>query len=246
MAAPRKQPQDQIPHSWPGPTAAAVRLGIRPPQFRRLVADGEIAEHRRPDGTVRFDPDELDALAKELSGMPDDAPPTGGVPADGMRAGTDLVRQAQSHVEKMLKLTLDGFASAAAASKETNEQLLAELRDARKTHLDMVVAREQALSEAHEREQLATHLTETRAMKMGLIEQLKPNAQAVISAIAARIAGEGKEAAANATIQLLQTLHPGQIEALKASGFLEPEQAKLVDQILAAAGRKEETEEKST
>ena len=96
---------------WPGRVAAGKLLGVTPLQFRQMVREGEVSEFVAPDRSRRYDPDQLETLALELSEgkEPAEEMTVGGKPIEGMRAATDLLKQSQGHNERLLQQCIAGF-----------------------------------------------------------------------------------------------------------------------------------------
>lgn len=96
---------------WPGRVAAAKQVGCSPLQFRQLIQEGALREYRAPDESRRYDPTELDELAATFAAERSETDETtvGGKPIEGMRAATDLLKQAQGHNERLLNTAIVGF-----------------------------------------------------------------------------------------------------------------------------------------
>ncbi len=112
-------PDDVDASAWPGATVAAKQLGMRPLQFKQLIREGGLKEYKAKDKSRRYDPDEIDALADKLldnlGDQEDEEMTVGGKPIEGMRAATDLLKQAQGHNERLLTTAILGFEKAMTA-----------------------------------------------------------------------------------------------------------------------------------
>ena len=113
---------------WPGRITAQKTLRLTPLQFRQMVKEGELKEYLAPDKSRRYDPEELEEMAASmnLEAPEADEMTVGGKPIEGMRAATDLLKQAQGHNERLLDVAIRGFDTALKAMSTTIDRLAAE------------------------------------------------------------------------------------------------------------------------
>lgn len=122
-------PEDVDASAWPGAVMAGKALGMKPLQFRQLIREGGLREYRAKDKSRRYDPDEIDSIADKLiEGIDEEEPETtvGGKPIEGMRAATDLLKQAQGHNERLLTTAILGFEKAMTAMGNVVQYLTTE------------------------------------------------------------------------------------------------------------------------
>jgi hypothetical protein len=99
---------------WPGRANAPGIVGITKRRFRELLDQQRIQEFEAPDGSLRYSPRDLRALADEVAledPVADETSRTtvGGIAIDTAKAAGDLLKQNQGHLERIVEVMLRGY-----------------------------------------------------------------------------------------------------------------------------------------
>lgn len=175
-------PVDQLDwRMWPIAGVVAKRLGVTKRELAQMVTDREIVRYRAKDGTWRFDPKDVDAIIRTSRiGQRDMASSElDSVVASGERARSPesavissmlvganaQIRQLQEHLEKVLKLAVEGSAKALG----TVEGICDRLASQNETLSSKLAAQ----TETAERAQTETWYRELALKQLGASEQRK-------------------------------------------------------------------------
>jgi hypothetical protein len=153
-------------HAWPGQQAAVASLGVTKARFREMLQTGQVQAYKFPDGSRRYDPDQIREMADAVFLEDDDESPAGdaqatrvgGIAIASAAAGIDILKQTQGHLERVLNTTIS------ALEKSNGALVLA---------LDYSLKRQEILER--------THAEEIRLRDQVHIEELAANVEAQVT-----------------------------------------------------------------
>lgn len=184
---------------WPGRTAAGRVIGCSPLEFRRLIQEGAVKEYKAPDESRRYNPEELDELAEQWASKESDETTVGGKPIEGMRAASDLLKQSQGHVERVLNVAITGFEKTLSAMNAIVERLAADNQQLSKIIQDGATARQQAealqLEAAVEAETRISAERRREQLVAALLPHVGPVLGRIAEAVGASLPGGSKQEA---------------------------------------------------
>jgi len=247
-------PAFSVVSQWPTQTKAAIRLGVSERRLLRLVADGSVKTYKAHDRTSRFNPEELDALRKDLEVLESDGTSDGTseerkATVDLLRTQTEALRDAHAMIRDLVKLVKDPIQTGLALSESLTQRAMDRASQLESMRDEFVSVREDALSTKAERDVIllreqASEERRTKAFDMAM--QSAPNLLRGIEATVMRHMGGGSGAEKlQAASRLITSFDPGMVAGLLAMGILTDEQSKdlravlppetlrLVDAILA-------------
>lgn len=174
-------PEGVVWNAWPSSLTCASKLGISHKRFQQLILTGDLQPYRALDGTVRFCPDHIQAVANALAALPEDEPArepaTIAATADHVRATTKALENAISHAEALMKLVTEPLTQVQRQQEALVERLLLRLEALESSRDDMIRSREQYLSEEAERQVIREAFTaqeERRAEMMKMVREFVP------------------------------------------------------------------------
>lgn len=191
---------------------AAAKLGISPRTLDRMIQQGEL-HPEYIDGVRRFSPKELDQCQNEA-----------GIEAElreTLNTVNDSLKIAQNHAKEAIALVLPNAQKIIDALSKDNDILRLRNGELLDKHAEIVGAYEKILSEANEREiKRAKALAVDKRLDQGWDMVLKQAPQFFDQVLRS---GKAK--------RLIKSLDSDQLEALKRSEFLTPEQLELIIDI---------------
>lgn len=227
-------PAWSVVSNWPTQTKAAARLGISQRRFIALMRDGSLKQYKGADRTIRFSPDELDELRRELESAVDNDDverEERKTFVEMMRVQTEAIKQRDDAIVKLidlidkpLKLVLDSSVRIVEEASKRAEKLEA-LRD------EMIATRESALDARAEREAFilgAKASEERKAETFALVKQTFPK---FIEGVEATIGGRSMIAK---FAKFAKSLDPAMVSFLLDSDALNEEQRKLLKDLIPA------------
>ncbi len=239
---PRAVTGADLPSNWAtfiGERKVLALLGITAYRFRGIVATGRLVRYLVPDGSIRYNPAEVETLRIELQGdelddgSDDAADEKAG--ASTVRAGTGLLRQTQGHLERMMRLYEGPMRTLMAAQQEEINSLREHSRQAAQQRIDMLKVHEELLSERHMRD-LATSAVEREAkLKSELFGLVKDALPKIVDGIKAGAAAKDPKHAAQiaAAVELLtKEVKREDLETLLATEFFSERARGLIKTIL--------------
>jgi len=220
-------------YTWPTRAGACKRLGIEPSELPSLIRNG-LTQHQAPDGSARFNPDELDDWQQFAATAKNGGPQTIVLNADVLKQSVELAKQAQEQVRELVSLVAQPIKDALAVLKDENRELREERKHFLTIHVDMIKAREELLNDAHIRtlttEVAAKHENRKEKVFGLLIGRLPKLVEQVEQTI---IGGDPKvRRQTKATIDLLKSIDAPLLNGLLELDLLDEKQKALVQQIL--------------
>lgn len=249
---------------WPTGIQAAVKLEISVRRLRILVQTGNITCYQCPDRTNRYDPDQLERLARDLRVVSkrnlDDEGEEGGNELDDLeedKAGKQAVnesvnktlvealRNANAMVLEMHKLLSSGSRNQAETQDKVIVRLLEREESREKTISEVYLAREALFNQQTERDLAVRKAANVESRRAEMWTLTKGHLDKLVDVAFAKF-GIPKEVMAKLepAIMLLQKLNPMQLQMLIGSGFLTKDQEELVRQIVAEVPPDEDVSEK--
>jgi len=237
---------------WPTGIQAAVKLEISVRRLRVLVQTGNITCYPCPDRTNRYDPAQLEILARDLRVVSrrkfdDDGEETGDGLEDleeertGKQAVNDSVnktlvealKNANAMVLEMHKLLSTGSKSQAETQDKVIGRLLEREEAREKTICDVYAAREAYFNQQTERDIAAKSAANLENRRNEIWNITKGHLDKLVDVAFAKF-GIPKEVLEKIepAIELLQKLSPTQLAMLLGSGFLTAQQEELVKKIV--------------
>lgn len=228
--------------TWISRTRAVARLMVNTRRFDKLIADSELpAGLKCPDGTLRWNPAVIDALADALDGKSDtvNAAELKGE-ADLGKATAAQVAVSTNHAERLIVLLEKPMLQAMRELRQVNNDLRDELERTReRLHIteqartDLITAREQLLSEQAARDIAARESAAKDARKKQMVDVFLSRAPGVLDAVTKTLGISSQDQVkVKAVIDLANQLDPAVLEMLASSGVLTPEQVGLVETII--------------
>lgn len=237
---------------WPTGIQAAVKLEISVRRLRVLVQTGNITCYPCPDRTNRYDPAQLEILARDLRVVSkrkyeEDGEDSGDGLEDleeertGKQAVNDSVnktlvealKNANAMVLEMHKLLSTGSKSQAETQDKVIGRLLEREEAREKTICDVYAAREAYFNQQTERDIAAKSAANLENRRNEIWTITKGHLDKLVEVAFAKF-GIPKEVLEKIepAIELLQKLSPSQLAMLLGSGFLTPQQEELVKRIV--------------
>ncbi len=219
--------------SWPGVNEATRQLGTNYKVLSRLVAEGAIQRiDGAPDGRPRLNPEDVKALmGSELLSTIDARP---GLTPEDFKAGNELVKLVHTHHAQMVPLLVDGYKAMLSTAQEQLEAARAELSKKDQRIKELEVMRDQT---ALEREKMLTQEHE-RMLMVRTVDAQERRKDRALSAVTDKFAplvlqklGVG-DPKMQLGMKFLSTVKRDQLLGLLAVKMLEPEQEKIVRQLL--------------
>lgn len=216
----------------PSASKLAADLGISVRTISRLQAAGHVRRWEALDGTWRYDPEQV-AAAVNANTTQEVAAEGAKIVLDGsadtLRQALALLQQAHGQIATQAapaQLLLELLAAENRRLSEQNAELL-------KTHLELVKAREQALSEQHARDIAAATLSSQEARKDKVFAGLARVAPRLLKQFETSLGGGPQVAAA---VSLMRSLERNQLEVLLASDFVTDAQKEYLRVVLEHTG----------
>lgn len=246
-----KMPPPNGWQSWPRGINAAARLGISVRRMRLLIESGNLTATKCPDKSVRYNPEEIEELASDLRtvskrtfGEEDDSDdssldeleerPRSAATVDQInKTLVTALQNANSMVLQMHELLSKG-AKAQADVQDRVIQRLLEREEAREKVIgDNYLQRENYYNQQLERDLAAKQAGNVEQRRAEMWTITKSHLDKLIEMAYVKF-GMPPEVVKKLepALQLLQKLSPTQMQMLLSSGFLTPEQEKLVRQII--------------
>jgi hypothetical protein len=246
-------PQFSVVSQWPTGTKAAVQLGVSAKKLSRLVADGSLRTYKAHDRTVRYNPEELDALRKDLEALevdsPGDTTEERRATVELMKAQTEALRDCHKMIRDLVGMVKDPIQIGLSLSESLTAKALERAAELERMRDEYASVREEALSSQAERDVIllrekAQEERRTKAFEMAM--QSAPNLMRGIEGTLLKyMSGGGGAQKLQAASRLISSFDPGMVAGLLAMGILNDEQSKdlravlppetlkLVDAILA-------------
>jgi hypothetical protein len=238
---------------WPTGIQASVKLEISIRRLRVLVQTGNITCYPCPDRTQRYDPAQLEVLARDLrlvnrrklgddgeddtsDGLEDleDERPAKPTTSDSInKTLVEALKNSNNMVLELHKLNITGTKTQAETHDKIISRLLEREEARERTISDVYLAREAYFNHQTERD-LATksaHNVENRRQEMWTITKAHLDKLVDVAFVKFGIPKELVEKLEPA-IQLMQQLSPDQLQMLLGSGFLTKGQEELVKKIV--------------
>lgn len=246
---------------WPTHISAALKLGVKVARFKAIVQTGNLTAYQCPDRTVRYDPDQLERLCRDLQILSkrrtdgDDGDDDGleeldetsgkTVATDVNKSLVDALKSANSMVLEMHKLLTSGSEKQASTYDKIVSRLLEREEAREKTICDVYAAREAYFNHQTERDLVAKREGNVEARRQEMWTITKGHLDKLVDVAFAKF-GIPKEVMAKLepAIALLQKLSPTQLQMLLGSGFLSKEQEDLVKKIVAEVPPEENVADK--
>lgn len=218
--------------NWPTQTKAASRLGITQRRFLALMADGSIKKYKAQDKTIRFDPEELDALRSEidLSEQSED------IDAEERKAAIALIREqsdalkdAREHIKQLIAMITEPMRVAQETSANIVAAAIERVKHLEEIRDEMIATREAALDHAAERDAFLAKEKAAEQRKDEAFNLAKANAPKLIAGLEATLFGKGK---LKKLVSFVESLDPGMVSFLLDSEVLNEQQRKDLLEIL--------------
>lgn len=221
--------------TWPGGAAAAKRLCLSMQRLNRMVRDGDLVAYTAPDGSRRFRPEELDALAIELRSveLEDEAAVPNGPTGDHVRAVTEALKNAVKHAENAFGLVTSPALKFQEAQQQLTDRLLKRVGDLEAAHDELIRARERYLTEQEERRIMAEEFAAREARRTEVMRIITGHGPDLMSAITQRLGGSSRVAAVG---KLLESLDPEFVRGLLDEDVLNAEQQEHLRAALGEDG----------
>ncbi len=231
---------------WPKASAVADELEISVRQLKRHVERNEVPRYQAPDGTYRYKPEEVAMFKAFLEGEETEAEVVtskkGGadqhVAVELVKVFRELLQQELGNNRELMKLVLNPNNALLSMLKDENAALRQRCSTLEDKHTDLVMAREEMLSQVHERG-LATKTVEAQEKRktqaFGMLMQSMPTLAKQMGIDPSKLAqglSNEDQGKVNAAVELLTSIDPEMLEALGASGMLNDEQMILLRKIV--------------
>jgi len=200
--------------AWPTRAEAARQYGLSQRWFELKYEQGVVTKIRC-DGVQRFCPDDIENLRPR-------SPDSSVIVSDVLQETTKALKASNAHIEALVTKTV-GLVEVLTKGFQTQlDAMVARNATLEKSHAEALQAREEALSQAHERnmieqEQIRDDRRKDTLLQF-LIQQLGPR---ILSGLS------GKES------RLVASFSRDQLEALLESGMLTDEQSELLKVYLS-------------
>lgn len=218
--------------NWPTAPRAAKLLGCSIRHLVRHVERGTIERHQGPDGTFRYNPDELEDaksdILENIQATSDEGREL--VVTEGFKSGTELVKQSHKHAEMMFGLYKDPINQLLEMFRKENETLRTRVTELEKVRDENAQKREELISEQHMREILTAKVLKGEARKekaFGLVIDKIPS---VFDKFVDSHLGQSKEV--KATIELLKGFDKESLAMLLETEIVTEEQKAHIRTIL--------------
>ncbi len=218
--------------NWPTAPKAAKLLGCSIRHLVRHVERGTIERHQGPDGTFRYNPEELedakDSILENIQTTDNESREM--VVSEGFKSGTELVKQSHKHAELMFGLYRDPVNQLLEMFRNENVALRARIAELEKVRDENAQKREELISEQHMREILTAKVLKGEARKekaFGLVIDKIPS---VFDKFVESSLGQSKEV--KATIELLKGFDKDSLTMLLETEIVTEEQKAHIRTIL--------------
>lgn len=238
-------PDEAIRSQWPGLAAVCQRLHMPIARVQELVRDGHLRTYQA-FGTARFNPDEVEAFSSALSEVPSDEDAEdrkaarAGMPAEGVRATGDLLRQVTTALKEshelcmqLHKLNMDSWIKANDAQDRAFTRMLDRCTKYEAVIDQYLDAREEQFSAQALRDMAKDTNQATLRRRDEMWQTTKTQFTKLADIIAKRV-GFDEITVRKLTLvnDLLATMPRVQLEVLLESGFLNDSQKETIKQFL--------------
>jgi hypothetical protein len=233
-------PQFSVVSQWPTGTKAAVQLGVSAKKLARLVADGSLRTYKAHDRTVRYNPEELDALRKDLEALevdsPGDTTEERRATVELMKAQTEALRDCHKMISDLVRMVKEPIQVGLALSESITNKAIERAAKLESMRDEYAAVREEALSSQAERDVIllrekSQEERRTKAFEMAM--QSAPNLMRGIEGTLLKyMGGGGSSQKLQAASRLISSFDPGMVAGLLAMGILNEEQAKDLRAVL--------------
>ena len=252
-----KMPPPNGWQGWPMGVQAAARLGVSMRRLRAIVETGNIVAHKCPDRTNRYNPEELEQLAKDLRAISrnnGDGDDDSSDPLDALddergsrQPQADLIKELTAGIRARDQQNLELHKLLVSSSKQTatvQEQLIKQMLERetmyQTTLTDNYKQREAYFNHQAEREIILSREKAREARRDQIWSVTKGHFEKLVEvAITKWGIPPAVLAKLEPAIQLLQTMHPDQLSVLVDSDFLTQEQQALIRKIVETAPPKD-------
>ncbi len=263
------QPTDAMPHvllgrgnvldpdlypnwaQWPTQMGLAAILKVDQARAQQIYMRGELARWECPDGTYRFEPEQVEsyrALSTVVDGYEPSKPnaiDTPEIVKESQKQAIELLKQSHGFIEKLLDLVPGAVNAAMKSLQDESIRLQAEQkrRDERIVHLEekvsaVQVLQEEMLDRKHERELVRQSFEHGEKRKSEAWTKAMEQFPGLFAAIEATIIGRdpGTKARIQDVLSLLHGPHkldPEVVEGLlEMEGILTPEQKAILKRVV--------------
>lgn len=237
---------------WPTGIQAAVKLEISVRRLRILVQTGNLTCYQCPDRTNRYDPDQLEKMARdlrvvskrsldddgeegsELDDLEEEKTTKHAVNDSVNKTLVEALRNANAMVLEMHKLLTAGAKTQADTQDKVITRLLEREESREKTISEVYLAREALFNQQTERDLAVRKAANVENRRSEMWTLTKGHLDKLVDVAMAKF-GIPPEVMAKLepAILLLQKLSPTQLQMLLGSGFLTKDQEDLVRKIVA-------------
>jgi hypothetical protein len=233
--------------AWPTISTASKTLGVNQSEARSVIQEAGMRSYPCPDGTTRYRPQDLEQLANALSETPDEPP----ISTEAAKAASLRIEQDRLRLEFMKEVTdhnkeLRGFIKELLISmpqmmeKASALLLAAAARDGDQitkfyeSREQLFTAREEALSEKSEREQLSRTTAAAEERKDYAFKQLMKAIPDLVAQVKTTLAVKTGDPKLRAAADLLQSVDDPQLCLLldDEMALLNDEQRKQLKDVL--------------
>ena len=222
---------------WPQAKAAAAELEITQKMLLQFVRQNKISQFRGGDGTWRYRPEELEKLREKMLVGTGDVPTfeANASVSDVLAANVALLKQAQDHLEAMMKMISApmkvGIDFLTEQSRQINERLgkLEASRD------ELIATRERLLTEEEMRILLRKQEEGKERRRGEAFELVKEHGPKVLAQLGETFAARSPEGVA--AVKLMNSLDPFLIEGLLEMDLLNDEQKSFLRAVVAKRRR---------
>lgn len=237
--------------AWPTGIPASVKLNVSIRHLRMLVKTGNLPSYQCPDKTVRYDPEQLEKLARDLQTVSkrtiddddDDSEiddlaeerSSRQVVNDSVnKTLVDALRNANQMVIDMHRLLTAGAKTQADTQDKVITRLLEREEARERTISEVYLAREALFNQQTERELAVRKAANVENRRAEMWTLTKQHLEQFVELGFAKF-GIPREMMAKLEpmFALLQKLNPMQLQMLLGSGFLTKEQEVLIRKIVA-------------
>jgi len=228
--------------TWPGVNAVANKVDMTAAQLRALIRTGQVRALQCPNGSWRMQPSDVELLVEAFGIEADESEDAIGSLRKGkaaqemtvLKQAVDLVKQAHSHVETMVKSLTDPQHKALElvldllGKMQTRVALLEDSRD------QFALAREKMMSEGTVRDLAKTQADADEARKADLWKLIMAQGPKLIAQVEASILEKNPEHGQRilAARDLVMSLDPAIVAGLLETGLLNDEQKSKVRTII--------------